>query len=260
MKLDGMRSLAEPCYSPTIRRIARHVLPLAYMGRSVGCPCCGRTFRKFVSRFGSDELCPACLSLSRHRLFWLFLEPRLDQHDQELAVLHFAPEEGIARRLAERPRIRYVTADLNPASTAMLSFDIMAIPFDDRSFDVVICNHVLEHVDDDRRAMREIFRVLRPGGFLYSMHPVEMDLAQTVEAPEATPTERLELFGQRDHVRRYGRDFLERLHQAGLEVAVERWGEELREESRDYYRVSAREEIFVCRRAPLEQAATGPEL
>jgi SAM-dependent methyltransferase len=248
-----MRSLAEPCYSPTIRRIARRILPLAYRGRAVGCPCCGRTFRKFVSRFGSDELCPVCLSLGRHRLFWLFLEQRLAQHGEELALLHFAPEDGIARRLGERPAIRYVTADLNPGSIAMMTFDIMAIPFDDRSFDVVICNHVLEHVDDDRVAMREIFRVLRPGGFLYSMHPVEMDLAHTVEAPSATPNERLELFGQRDHVRRYGRDFVDRLREAGLEVAVERYGHELGEEARDYYRVSAGEEIFVCRRPPLEE-------
>ena len=249
-----MRSLAEPCYSPTIRRIARRVLPLAYMGGSVCCPCCGRTFRRFVSRFRSDELCPACLSLSRHRLFWLFLERRLDEHDEELALLHFAPEEGIARRLAERRSIRYVTADRDPGSIATMTFDIAAIPFDDRSFDVVICNHVLEHVDDDRAAMRELFRVLRPGGVLYSMHPVEMDLAQTVESPAATPNERLELFGQRDHVRLYGRDFVERLEQAGFDVAIERYGEALGEKARDYYRVGAREEIFVCRR-PLERAA-----
>jgi SAM-dependent methyltransferase len=166
-------------------------------------------------------------------------------------LLHFAPEEGIARRLGERPAICYVTADLNPGSIATMTFDIMAIPFDDRSFDIVICNHVLEHVDDDRVAMREIFRVLRPGGFLYSMHPVGMD-AHTVEAPSATPNERLELFGQRDHLRRYGRDFVDRLREAGLDVAVERYGHELGEEVRDYYRVSAGE-IFVCRRPPLEE-------
>jgi SAM-dependent methyltransferase len=244
----GVGSLSQTCYSPRIRRFARRILPLVFAGSGVGCPCCGGTFRRFVMRRGrSDELCPACLSLGRHRLFWLFLEQRLPEQG-ELTILHFAPEEGIEERLGTWPETRYVTADVDPNSIAAMTFDITAIPFPDRSFDLVICNHVLEHVSDDRAAIRELYRVLKPGAALYSMHPVDTRLARTLEDPAATPDQRLELFWQCDHVRRYGRDFPDRLAEAGFDVSVHRFGRELTQEARAYYRVDADEPIFECRR------------
>jgi ubiquinone/menaquinone biosynthesis C-methylase UbiE len=146
------------------------------------------------------------------------------------------------------PGISYVTADLDSGSLAVMTFDIMAIPFSDRSFDVIICNHVLEHVYDDRVAISEMYRVLTPSGLLYSMHPVDMNLAQTIEDPNASADVRAEQFWQHDHVRRYGRDFPGRLERAGFEVEVEWYGRELGEATRAFHRLSDQEPIFVCQR------------
>jgi SAM-dependent methyltransferase len=241
--------VTDPCYSPRIRRLSRRVLPLVYRGAAVCCPCCGGTFRKFIARYGDDALCPGCLSLQRHRALSLFLPDRLSELDGEIALLHFAPEEGLAEKLRSLPRVRYLSADLDPRSPALMHFDITAIPFDDASFDAVVCNHVLEHVENDRQAMRELCRVLKPGSYMYSIHPVHRRLAATVEDPSVTdPKERRRLFGQFDHVRRYGRDFADRLTDAGFEVNVENYGVGIEPERLAYFGLAEEEPIFVCRR------------
>jgi len=228
-------------------------LPILYAGQTVGCPCCGGTFRRFIPRYGVDLLCPQCLSLRRHRSFWLFLEERLSAvAGTELAILHIAPEEGISERLRTRAGTRYVTADADPGSVAEMAFDIMAIPFPDQSFDIALCNHVLEHVEDDRIAMGELLRVLKPNGFLYSHHPIDFQLERTVEDATVTdPAERARLFGQHDHLRRYGRDFVDRLEEAGFQVEIERYAPSPR--SVAFYGLREEEPIFVCRR-PLEDS------
>ena len=237
----------EPFYDATMRAVARRILPLLYFGNRVGCPCCGGRFRCFIPRYRDDLLCPRCLALRRHRWFWLFLQERLGEADEDLAILHIAPEEGISERLRSRPRARYVTADLNPRSGADLTFDVTAIPFPDRSFGLVLCNHVLEHVEDDRAAMHELFRVLAPGGSMYSMHPVSLRRVETIEDPELTdPDERLRLFGLRDHVRLYGRDFIGRLEEAGFEVVVHEYRPAPAEVA--FYGLRERHRVFLCRR------------
>jgi SAM-dependent methyltransferase len=241
--------MTDPCYSPRIRRLARQVLPLVYRGGAVCCPCCGGTFRKFITRHGNDALCPGCLSLQQHRALSLFLPRRLSELDGEIALLHVAPEEGLGEKLRSLPKVRYLSADLDPRSPALMQFDITAIPFDDASFDVVVCNHVLEHVQNDRLAMRELYRVLRPAGCMYSIHPVHGKLAATLEDPSVTdPNARRRLFGQFDHVRIYGRDFAERLADAGFEVTVKNYGADLEPEGLAYYGLREEEPIFICRR------------
>jgi SAM-dependent methyltransferase len=164
-----------------------------------------------------------------------------------LAILHIAPEEGISERLRSRAATRYVSADADPASIADMTFDVMAIPFPDHSFDIALCNHVLEHVADDRLAMQELCRVLKPNGFLYSHHPIDLKLERTVEDASITdPAERIRLFGQRDHVRRYGRDFIDRLTDAGFQVEMERYRPGPK--SVAYYDLREEERIFICRR------------
>jgi SAM-dependent methyltransferase len=192
-----------------VRRLLR-ALPLR------ACPVCDARFARFApSHRGERSACPRCGSLQRHRLAWLYLRPRLPAAGR---VLHLAPEEGLRRRLAALPGIEHVGADLEPRP-GDLAIDLTATGLADASFDVVLCIHVLEHIPDDRAALREIARVLRPGGWALVQVPLLRE--RTDEDPAVTdPAQRLARFGQVDHVRVYGYDFLDRVHEAGLRVTV----------------------------------------
>jgi len=161
--------------------------------------------------------CPVCKSNARSRLAWLFFSRMTDLLDgRPKTMLHIAPEYALARRLPQVPHLDYLTADLDPHK-AMVKMDITAIAYPDESFDSIVCSHVLEHVPDDRRAMRELARVLKPSGWVLFMIP--MKLEKTVEDPSITdPAERDRLFGHPEHVRRYGRDFVGRLTESGFAV------------------------------------------
>lgn len=188
--------------------------------RRLTCPVCTMSRRGFnphglIPR--PNARCPNCGALERHRFLWLFLQRRTDLFGgTRKKVLHFAPERFFAERLAKLPHLDYTTADLyNPA---MVKADITALPFPDASFDVLICSHVLEHIPDDRKAMRECRRVLRHDGYAVILVPITAPA--TVEDLTITdPKERERLYGQHDHVRRYGPDFADRLKEAGWSVA-----------------------------------------
>jgi SAM-dependent methyltransferase len=205
--------------------------------------------------------CPRCDSLERHRHLWLFLErhTRLVS-DRSLSVLHFAPERGLGARLARRER--YVSADLEPG--AMLQLDLQALDLPDASFDWILCSHVLEHVPDDRAAMRELFRVLRPGGTAIVQVPTYA--MTTDEDVTLTPDENLARFGQRDHVRIYGADVFDRLRGAGFEVDLRLFRDELSARERKKYGLHYHgvpvdfdiiDEVWtipLCRRQPPQEA------
>jgi SAM-dependent methyltransferase len=242
------RFVRRPVYNRRLRAVARALLPAIYAGSAVECPCCGRSFRAFVPRF-FDCMCPGCLSLLRHRLLWLYLRDRTDVCSAQLSLLHVSPEEGIERRLRDLPRLRYVSVDLDP-SRAMVRADIQELPFEDRSFDVAICNHVLEHVPDDRLAMLELHRVLRDGGTLYTIHPFDPNQPETREDPTVTePAERRALYAQSDHLRSYGADLPARLEAAGFEVLAESYARQLSDEAVARYGV-VDIPIHACRKAP----------
>jgi SAM-dependent methyltransferase len=200
------------------RRFARN---LPYMGTARWCPVCGRQarrFRQFKHHPNREAMCVYCGALERHRLFWLYVQAHTDLFDgRPKRVLHVAPEPCFVEQLSQRLGEGYLTADLTD-KRAMVQMDITDIQFPDNTFDVIYCSHVLEHVPDDRRAMREFQRVLKPGGWAILLVPITAE--QTFEDPSVVePAERLRLFGQEDHVRRYGPDYVDRLDDAGFDVA-----------------------------------------
>lgn len=218
-------------YTATRRFAAR----FWFVGSQVACLVCERTFQKWR---GDPELgsCPYCGAAPRHRLLCFVLDKEWATTSQCLDLLHFAPEWGTQRRFRHHGKVgRYVTADLS-APGVDVHTDITALNFPDQSFDAVICSHVLEHVPNDRAAMRELYRILRPGGMAYVQVPFADDKS-TDEDPTVTDVaERRRRFGQFDHVRVYGIDLADRLREAEFSVcelrpvrgidplAVRRWG------------------------------------
>lgn len=210
------------------------------------CPCCeteSDEFRPFGVRPRPNAACPCCGSLERHRLLWLFLqEHRLLSGRRRM--LHVAPEPALAQHFRRVPGLTYVTGDL--FKRERVRFDITALPFLDGCFDAVVCSHVLEHIPDDRQAMRELRRVLAPNGWAMLQSPINGRLEVTFEDPTVTsPEDRFRLFGQHDHVRWYGRDYANRLREGGFAVTVIPYGAQ-QDEARRKRCALSREDIFFC--------------
>ncbi len=222
------------------------------MGNKVECPVCSKRFRKFLP-YGRNSrenaLCPNCLALERHRLMWLFLKKKTEYFSADLEVLHVAPELCFIDRFESLPNIRYTSADFE-SPLAKVKMDIHEMPFAEQTFDVVFCNHVMEHVIDDRKAMKEIFRVLKPGGWSIIQIPVFNPRPEvTTEDPAITNLkERERLFGQDDHVRLYGFDYPDRLKEAGFEVSLEDFSAELGKELAEMYALPVDDPIHFCRK------------
>jgi SAM-dependent methyltransferase len=196
-----------------------------YAGSGVECPCCSRRFRTFASSNGRpNRECWSCGSLERHRQIALLLERRPLMLRSGARVLHMAPETAL-RRLLEPYASTYLTADLE-ASDVDICFDLTDAPIQDDSFDVIVCNHVLEHIPDDRAALREIRRMLAPDGWALLMTPILVE-STTEDVTLIDPQERLRRFGQEDHVRRYGWDYVDRIREAGFDAEVVRLEQDL---------------------------------
>lgn len=226
------------------------VLPF-FKGKNVYCPICKRDFKKFLAygQAGSDNrLCPKCLSLERHRLLWLFLKEKTNFFTANLKVLHIAPEQPFLKRFKSLENLDYTTGDLD-SPIADIKVDIMKMDFPDNTFDVFICNHVLEHVDNDIEAMKEIRRVLKPEGWAILLVPINPDFDVTYEDKSiTTPEDREKHFGQYDHLRWHGKDYPKRLEQAGFRVNQDKLFFELSEEKRNKYRLYKKGEeiIYQC--------------
>lgn len=173
--------------------------------------------------YREEAQCPICLSLDRERLLYLYLREKTDFFSGKKKVLHVAPEEALRPVIEGCSDIDYLTADICEGR-AMVQMDITRIDYPDRTFDVVICNHVLEHIPDDAKAMSELFRVIKPGGWGILQVPISLSLQETFEDFSVTaPSDREEVFGQSDHVRIYGADYTDRLQKAGFEVERIQW-------------------------------------
>jgi len=221
-----------------------------YHGNKVDCPICGGHFRKFLpygrGKAGNNRLCPQCLSLERHRLLWLYLTEKTDFFTAPLKVLHFAPEQSFLERFQALKNLDYTTADLD-SPIADLHLDVTAIGQPSDTYDVVICNHVLEHVSDANKAFAEIKRIMKPGGWAILLVPINPNV-DTFEDPSITdPKERERLFGQYDHVRQFGRDYAEVLRKAGFKVTEDRIYYEISEEQRERMHLARRGEEIIYR-------------
>ena len=226
------------------------VVSLFMRGNKVTCPICEISYRKFLP-YGrlnprANALCPDSLSLERHRLMWLYLKEKTNFFTQDLRVLHIAPELCFIDIFKKMENLDYTTADLE-SPLAEVKMDVHEIPFDDASFDVVFCNHVMEHVDDDIKAMSEINRVLKPGGWAIIQSPQDYNREETLEDPSITaPKERERVYWQSDHVRLFGLDYGNRLTKAGFKVTEDRYVMELPKETVQRYALPANEIIYFC--------------
>lgn len=164
-----------------------------------------------------NALCPHCLSLERHRLIWMYLQQETNFFKTPLQVLHVAPEVCFMKRFEKQHGVRYITTDIE-SPLAKVKADIHQLPFADNTFDAVLCNHVLEHVADDIQAMREIKRVLKPGGWAILQVPFFSPVPETTfeDNTITDKREREKIFGQDDHVRKYGQDYASRINASGL--------------------------------------------
>ena len=245
---------------PVLQRVAGWIVPvvgLLYLGKGKQCPLCGCQRRKFLP-YGyvtsrENALCPNCLSLERHRLLWLWLVRESDIGRGAMALpkmLHIAPEVALMRKFkkmyASTPD-RYVTADLE-SPLADMHFDVQQIPLEAESFDAVICNHIMEHVEDDGKALRELYRIMRRGGWGVILSPVDLEREKTFEDDTITdPAERTRIFGQYDHRRIYGRDYAARLREAGFEVYDIDYKNELSKAEQELYALPADHLYIVCK-------------
>lgn len=245
---------------PVLQRVAGWIVPvvgLLYLGKGKQCPLCGCQRRKFLP-YGyvtsrENALCPNCLSLERHRLLWLWLVRESDIGRGAMALpkmLHIAPEVALMRKFkkmyASTPD-RYVTADLE-SPLADMHFDVQQIPLEAESFDAIICNHIMEHVEDDLKALRELYRIMRRGGWGVILSPVELEREKTFEDDTITdPAERTRIFGQYDHRRIYGRDYAARLRETGFEVYDIDYKNELSKAEQELYALPADHLYIVCK-------------
>lgn len=191
---------------------------IVYQGNRFFCPVCNRGYRVFlpcgvIPR--PNAVCPVCSSLERHRLLWLALNKHGYLHGEVL--LHVAPEPSLEKLLKERYN-RYVSVDLD-GSRAMMAMDITVLNFGDETFDAIVCNHVLEHIPEDRKAISELYRVLKHCGWASIQVPMKGDVTQE-DLSIQDPGERTLRYGQADHVRMYGQDFKQILEEAGFEVII----------------------------------------
>jgi SAM-dependent methyltransferase len=215
-------------------------------------PIDGKSYRKFLpygyENVRENVLAPGTLSLERHRLLWLYLKNETHFFTENLKVLHFAPEQAFYKRFREMENLDYTTTDLN-SPIADVKADICNLPFKDNTYDFIICNHVLEHIPEDTKALQEIFRILAPGGTAIMQVPYKADLAHTFEDDTITDKkERTRIFGQYDHVRVYGMDYFEKLSSIGFQVEAADYTKTLSSEEVEKYRLPKGELIPVCKK------------
>lgn len=232
--------------------MVRPVIAFFLRGSTYVDPIDGKGFHKFLP-YGYEKprenvLSPSTLSLERHRLLWLFLQQRTNFFKDKLKVLHFAPEQAFYKRFRKQSNLEYVTTDLN-SPLADVKADICNLPFENDSFDVILCNHVLEHIPDDKKAMEELYRVMKKGGWGVFQIPQDLNRETTFEDDSITDKkERAKIFGQYDHVRIYGLDYFDKLRKVGFNVEAIDMTSRLTKDDIERYRLAKGELIPFVRK------------
>jgi len=230
----------------------RPIIRLYFKGSRFTDPIDGSSYRKFLpygyQNIRPNALCPGTLSLERHRLLWLYLQYKTNFLTDSLKVLHIAPEQVFYKKFKSFTNWDYTTTDLY-SPLADIKADICALPFEDEIYDLILCNHVLEHIPDDRKAMSELYRVLKKGGTLIAQVPLEEGRLKSFEDDSITDKKkRTEIFGQYDHVRLYGMDYYQRLESIGFQTEAVDFLKELSEEEIIRYALPKKEDIPVARK------------
>lgn len=223
-----------------------------YKGDKFTDPIDGKNYRKFLpygyGKPRENALAPGTLSLERHRLMWLYLQKDTVFFTDKLKVLSIAPEQCFLKRFKALKNLDYITSDLY-SPIVDVKADILNLPFNDNEFDVVFCNHVLEHIENDAKAMSELYRVMKPGGWGIFQVPMKYDLEKTYEDFSITDRdERKKHFGQYDHVRWYGLDYFKRLEKVGFKVEQIKYYNVLSKDEIERYALSKNEILPVVRK------------
>lgn len=253
MKISVIRVILNIIPRPYLIKLSYLVRPLLAFwlkGSTYTDPIDGKSFQKFLPYgYGKQRpnvLSPSTLSLERHRLIWLYLKNETDFFTKKLKVLHMAPEQCFLSLFKKQKNLDYTTADLY-SPIVDIKADILDLPFEDNSFDLIFCNHVLEHIEDDHKAMTELYRVLKKDGMGIFQIPQDLSLDKTYEDFSITsPEERMKYFGQYDHVRIYGKDYFDRLRKVGFKVNEIDYSKTLNPELVDKYRLAKGEILPVC--------------
>ena len=232
--------------------LARPILAFLLKGTKFTDPIDGKSFKMFLPYgYGNQRnnvLSPSTLSLERHRLLWLYLQNETDffTSDKKKKVLHFAPEQAFYKLFRNQKNLDYTTTDLL-SPLADVKADICNLPFQDNENDIILCNHVLEHIPDDTKAMQELYRVLKPSGMAILQIPQDLSRAKTFSDDSIKDQkERAAIFGQYDHVRIYGRDYFDKLRSVGFTVIEEDYTAKIAPELVTKYCLAKGEIIPVC--------------
>jgi SAM-dependent methyltransferase len=233
-------------------RFLRTVFALFYKGNKVYCPICDKTFKKFIPLNPYQEktnfLCPKCGSAQRQRLLWLYLTAKCLILTERLTLIHFSPRPCLLNKLRSIARLTYITSD--PVASHMdRNHDLTHIDENDASYDLAVCYHILEHIHQDRKAMQEVYRILKSAGI--ALFQVPYWQKETFEDADIdSPNLRRKTFGQQDHVRIYGyHDFIDRLQQTGFQVTPVSYAQQLGAQICNKYGLNQDEVIFVCQKA-----------
>ncbi|MDC0248804.1 methyltransferase domain-containing protein [Flavobacteriaceae bacterium] len=228
------------------------LVDILYRGNEFTDPINGKSYRKFLPygyvKQRDNALSPGTLSLERHRLLWLYLNNETNFFSKTLKVLHVAPEQCFYKLFKNLKNINYTTFDLN-SPLADIKGDICNLPFKENSFDFILCNHVLEHINDDKKAMKELYRVLNKNGTAILQVPINQKSSKTFEDSSIVDKkQRIEKFGQYDHIRLYGLDYFKKLESFGFKVDPLKYSKEFTENEIIKYGLIKDEIIPVCKK------------